>query len=405
MKEKLSERVKRIEPSATQSITAKAKELKACGVDVINFGAGEPDFDTPSHIKEFAKKSIDEGFTKYTPVKGIKELLEAICEKFKNDNNIEYSIDEVIVNCGGKHSFFNLMLATINPGDEVIIFSPYWVSYPEIVKFAGGIPVIMELSPDEDFIPDIEKLKALITRKTKFIVINSPANPTGALWGKEILEKILEIALEREVFIVSDEIYEKIIYDGEKHYSIASFSKEAKAITFTLNGVSKTYSMTGWRIGYMGGDKDVISAISKIQGQSTSNPTSLAQKAAYMALTGTQKTVEEMRKAFEERRDYIIEKLNEIEGINCRCPKGSFYAFPDVSNVYKFSGFKKLKKEHTEKPNSIILSEYLLDEAKVCVIPGFAFGADYGIRLSFATSLEDIKEGVKRIKTAIEKLI
>ena len=273
------------------------------------------------------------------------------------------------------------------------------------MKLANGIPVIMELSPKDDFLPDLDMLKNIVTSKTKFIVINSPANPTGALWGKEILEGILNIALENDIFIVSDEIYEKIIYDDEKHYSIASFSQSAKSVTFTLNGVSKTYSMTGWRIGYIGGDKEVISAISKLQGQSTSNPASISQKAAYIAITGSQNPVEAMRKAFEERRDYIIEKLNNIEGVSCRCPKGSFYAFPDVSNVYDFSGFRKLMQKYDKKPYSVILSEYLLDEGRVCVIPGIAFGADYAIRISFATSMDDIKKGVVRIKEAIERLI
>ena len=394
----ISKKVSLISPSVTLAITAKAKQMKADGIDVVGFGAGEPDFDTPEHIKEAAKKAMDEGFTKYTPASGTKELKEAICRKFKNDNNLDYSPDEVIVSCGAKHSIFNAILAICNEGDEVILPSPYWVSYPEMIKVAGAKQVIIKTTQENNFKITPQQLQEAITPKTKVLILNSPSNPTGMVYSKEELVAISEILVEKDVFCISDEIYEKIIYDGQEHISIASLGQDIKKLTIVVNGVSKSYSMTGWRIGYAVGPKEIIKAMSNLQSHSTSNPTSISQKAALAALEGSQEPLHNMVVEFIKRRDYIVEGLNSIEGVSCLKPQGAFYVFPDVSKI-----IGKTLKEQIIK-NSVLLTEILLEKANVAAVPGSAFGADDNLRLSYATSMENIVKGLDRLEALIAKL-
>ncbi|RLA88149.1 MAG: aspartate aminotransferase [Deltaproteobacteria bacterium] len=395
---KLSQKAMSIKPSATLAITAKANQMRAEGIDVISFGAGEPDFDTPEHIKKAAISAIEAGFTKYTPVGGIEELKEAIVAKLKRENKVEYDISEVLVSSGGKHSYYNVAQAMFDPGDEVIIPTPYWVSYPPIIKLAGATPVIIETSEEDGFKLSPDELKKVITKSTRALILNSPSNPSGTAYTKEELEEIANIALENNIYILSDEIYEKIIYDGFQQVSIASLSKEIKDKTIILNGVSKTYAMTGWRIGYTAGPKELISAMNRIQSQSTSNPSSISQKAALAALNSPQDDVYKMVEAFKERRDYIVKKLNSIPGIKCFNPIGAFYVFPNISNYFskKFNG-KTIK-------NSYDFTNYLLEKAKVAVVPGIEFGKEGYIRLSYATSLEKIKEGLNRLEEAVLSL-
>jgi aspartate aminotransferase len=394
----LSNRAKSLKPSPTLAINAKAKSMQAQGIRVISFGAGEPDFDTPKNIKEAAKKAIDEGFTKYTAVGGIDELKDAVIHKFKRDNHLTYKRSQILVSCGGKHSFYNLAQAFFDQGDEVIIPSPYWVSYPPMVSLAGATPVILNTTEENGFRITPEDLKRAVTRKTKALVINSPSNPTGGGYTKEDLTKIAEIAVSSGFFLISDEIYEKIVYDGFECISIASLSEEVKSRTFVLNAVSKTYAMTGWRIGYAAGPDEVISAMTNIQSQSTSNPESIAQKASVEALTGPQDDVGKMTAAFGQRRNYILDRLNRIKGVKCFKPLGAFYVFPNFSSYYgKAYQGKKIT-------NSTALADFFLDVARVAVVPGGEFGADPYERLSFATSMEDIREGIDRIEEALSKL-
>ncbi len=398
MELKLSRRVANLKPSATLAVDAKAKAIKAMGIDVIGFGAGEPDFDTPDNIKEAAIRALKDGFTKYCPVGGTDDLKEAIIEKLKRDNGIEYKKSEILVSCGAKHSLYNFAQAFLDEGDEVIIPSPYWVSYPEIVSLAGGVPVIVKTEEENGFKMLPEDFKGAITSKTKAVILNSPSNPTGSAYTKDELEKIASIALEKNVFIVSDEIYEKLVYDGFKHVSIASLGKEIKDITLVVNGVSKAYSMTGWRIGYAAGSERLIKAMTDIQSQSTSNPTSFAMKASVEALRGQQDTVATMVEEFSKRRDYMVRRLNAIKGIRCFNPAGAFYVFPNVSYYYGKSFNGKVINGSSD------FAEYLLEHAKVAVVPGIAFGADENIRLSYATSMETIREGIDRIEDALRKL-
>lgn len=393
----LSKRVSGIKPSPTLAIDAKAKALKAQGIDIVGFGAGEPDFDTPENIKEAAIKAIEEGFTKYTPVAGTDELKDAIIEKFKRDNGLNYDRSEIIVSCGAKHSLYNIAQALFDPGDEVIIPSPYWVSYPDQAILNDAIPVIIKTGDDFRLTPQI--LEEKITPKTKALILNSPSNPAGMTYDKKSLEGIAEIALKHKIYIISDEIYEKIVYDGFKHVSIASLSEEAKKMTLVVNGLSKSHSMTGWRIGYTAGTKEVISAMSNIQSQSTSNPTSIAQKAAVEALKGPQDSVRKMVEEFDRRRRYMVERLNRMDGVSCIMPSGAFYTFPKVSLLYGRSF------EGTVIKNSSDLARYLLEEGKVAVVPGEPFGADGYIRLSYATSMENIEKGLDRIEEALGKLM
>jgi len=394
----LSHRAKSLKPSPTLAINAKAKSMQAQGIQVVSFGAGEPDFDTPDNIKKAAKKAIDDGFTKYTPVGGIDELKDAIINKFKRDSHITYKRSEILVSCGGKHSFYNLAQAIFDQGDEVIIPAPYWVSYPPMVALAGGTPVIVETTEKNEFKITPEGLNKALTPKTKALIVNSPSNPTGSAYTKSELERIAEIAISKSFFVISDEIYEKIVYDGFQFTSIASLSDEMKKKTIIVHGVAKTYAMTGWRIGYTAGPEEVISAMNNIQSQSTSNPTSIAQKASVEALAGPQNEVEKMVSAFAERRNYIVDRLNKMPGVSCYKPAGAFYVFPNFSSYYgkSYQG-KKIE-------NSTHLADFFLDVARVAVVPGVEFGADPFERLSYATSMEDIEEGMNRIEDALKKL-
>jgi aspartate aminotransferase len=394
----LSNRAKSLKPSPTLAINAKAKSMQAQGIHVISFGAGEPDFDTPENIKLAAKKALDEGFTKYTAVGGIDELKDAIINKFNRDSYLTYKRSEIIVSCGGKHSFYNLAQAIFDQGDEVIVPAPYWVSYPPMVTLANATPVIVETTEKNEFKITPEDLKKAITPKTKALIINSPSNPTGSAYGKKELEKIAEIAISKNFFVISDEIYEKIVYDGFEFISIASLNEEIRKRTIIVHGVAKTYAMTGWRIGYTAGSEEIISAMNNIQSQSTSNPTSIAQKASVEALIGPQNEVERMVAAFGQRRNYIVDRLNKTPGVFCYKPVGAFYVFPNFSSYYgkSYQG-KKIE-------NSTHLADFFLDVARVAVVPGVEFGADPFERLSFATSMENIKEGLNRIEESLKKL-
>jgi aspartate aminotransferase len=398
MEKVISKRILELEESPTLAIMAKAKALKKEGKDIIGFTVGEPDFDTPQNIKEAAKRAIDAGHTKYTPVGGITELKEAIIGKFKRDNGLNYNESEILVSCGGKHSIFNLCQAIINPGDEVIIPAPYWVSFPPIVELAGGKAVIAHTDDASGFKMSKELFKELITKKTKALILNSPSNPTGSAYSLDELKEIAEVALENNVLVISDEIYEKIVYDDFEFSSFASLSKEVKKNCVVLNGVSKTYAMTGWRIGYAAGPTDIIKAMSKIQSQSTSNAASISQWAAVEALSGPQVTVSEMAKQFHKKRAVIIDGLNSIEGIECLMPKGAFYAFPNVSSFYGKKGGGKVIEGSTD------LAAYLLDTVEVAVVPGIAFGSDTHLRLSYACAIDDIKEGLKRLAQAFDAI-
>lgn len=395
---KLSARANRIQPSATLAITAKEKALKAQGVDVVGFGAGEPDFDSPDYVKEAGIEAIKKGYTKYTPVGGIDQLKDAIIERMKEDYGFGYDKAELVVSCGAKHTLFNLTQAIIDVGDEVIIPAPYWVSYPEQVTFAEGTPVILETREEDGFRIDPDELKKLITPKTKALVLNYPSNPTGVTYSESELRAIVDVAMAAGITIISDEIYDKIIYDGSKHTPVASLGEDVKKATILVNGTSKTYSMTGWRIGFAAGDKDVIKAMSNIQGQSTSNPTSIAQWAAVSAYASPQDLIAERTAEFEKRKNYIVERLNSIPGIKCVSPRGAFYAFPNVSAFYGKSFNGKAVN------SSLDFTGFLLEEARVAVVPGDSFGADANVRISFATSMENIVKGMDRIEEAAAKL-
>ena len=394
----LAKRVSKLKPSPTLAIDAKAKAMISQGMDVVNFGVGEPDFDTPDNIKEAAIKAIKNGFTKYTAVGGIDVLREAIVKKLKEDNNLIYSKNQIIVSCGAKHSLYNIAQVLFDRGDEVIIPAPYWVSYPDQVILNNAKPVIVDTSEDNNFMLNIKELKKKITKKTKAIILNSPSNPTGSAYNKNTLEEIAEIAVRKKIFIISDEIYEKIVYDGFKHISVASLNNKIKDLTIVVNGLSKSHSMTGWRIGYAAGPEEIISAMWKVQSQSTSNPTSISQKAAFEALTGPQDFIGEMVAEFDNRRRYIVERLNKIDGITCRMPQGAFYVFPNVSKLFGrgYDG-KKIK-------GSSDLSAYLLENAQIAVVSGDAFGADDYIRFSYAASMDAIRKGLDRIEDAIKAL-
>jgi len=394
----LSRRVRSINPSPTLAITAEAKRMKAQGIDVVGFGAGEPDFDTPDHIKEAAKKALDRGFTKYTPASGMRELKEAVCRKLKEENGLEYEPDQVLISCGAKHSIFNAILALCDEGDEVILPSPYWVSYPEMIKLAQAKPVIIKTTQENSFKITSQQLEEAISSKTKLFILNSPSNPTGMIYTKDELRIISDILTEARIYCISDEIYEKIIYDGWEHTSIASLNPRIKELTILVNGVSKTYSMTGWRIGYAAGPKEIIQAMSNLQSHSTSNPTSVSQVAAIAALQSSQEEVRRMVDEFQRRRDHIVKRLNRIPGISCLKPPGAFYAFPDISRI--------IGKSYNEKiiRNSISLAQLLLYEAKVAVVPGAAFGADEHLRFSYATSMENIDKGLDRVEEFVKKL-
>jgi len=395
---KLADRVNKIQPSPTLAIDAKAKALKAQGVDIVGFGAGEPDFDTPLNIKEAAKKAIDAGFTKYTPVGGTDELKDAIIAKMKNDHGLEYTRDEISVACGAKHSLYNISQALIQEGDEVIIPAPYWVSYPDQVVLAGGTPVFIETDEAAGFKITPAQLGKAITKNTKALILNSPCNPTGASYTIDELKAIGQVCLKHDFLIISDDIYERLMYDGMKFAEIAEVVPELKPRTVVVNGVSKTYAMTGWRIGYACGPKELMGAMTKMQSQSTSNPTSIAQKAAVEALTGPQDAVAAMAVEFEKRRTYIVERLNAMPGVTCFSSTGAFYVFPNFCGIYGKSFNGKIIGNSTE------FAAYLLEEAKVAIVPGVAFGADKYARLSYAVSMENIQKGMDRIEAAIKNL-
>ncbi len=389
----LSNRAKEIKPSPTLAIDSKAKAMKAEGLDVISFGVGEPDFDTPENIKEAAIKALRDGFTKYTAVGGTDKLKDAIIRKLEADNGLRYGRGEIVVSCGAKHSLYNAMQALLDPGDEVIIPAPYWVSYPEQAALAGATPVIVKTLEADRFLLTAEAFEKSITKKTKALVLNSPSNPTGFSYDSEALGRIAEIAVRNGVYIISDEIYEKLLYDGARHVSIASFGEEVKKRTVVINGVSKAYSMTGWRIGYAAGPAPLIKAMTSIQSQSTSNPASISQAAAVEALSGPQDSVARMAAEFDKRRRRIVEALNTIDGIRCVPPTGAFYVFPNTRALYGRS---------PEISSSSKLAMYLLEKAMVAVVPGDAFGDDDFIRLSYATGIGQIEEGVERIRKALE---
>ncbi len=392
----ISDKSKQVTPSSTLALTAKINAMVAGGLDVVKFGAGEPDFDTPDHIKSAAVEALNQGFTKYTPVAGITELREAIVDKFERDNGLSYEASQVIVSCGAKHTIYNILQAICNPGDEIIFAAPYWVSYIEMVKLADATPIVINTTPDQNFALTPDQIKSAVTEKTKAIIICSPSNPTGTTYSTESLQMIAELAVEHQFYLISDEIYEALLYDGAKHRSLASFGDAVKSLTFVVNGVSKAYSMTGWRIGYTAGPEDAIKAMSKIQSHSTSNPTSIAQKAALAAITGSQEPVVEMVKAFQKRRDLICQRLDDIDGVEYVRPQGAFYIFPDFSHHYG-----RTINGHSIN-SSQELAAYFLDEAKVGAVPGDGFGADNHMRFSFATSEIEINRGLDRIQKALE---
>jgi len=380
---KLASRIEKVKPSPTLALTAKAKKMQAEGKDIVNFGAGEPDFDTPDFIKDGAIEAIKSGFTKYTPTAGILELRQAISEKFKKDNSLQYSPEQIIVSCGAKHSIYNIISVLVDNDDEVIIPSPYWVSYPEMVYLAQGEPIFVETSPANNFKITPDQLKKNISKKTKLFIINSPSNPIGCVYTEREIREIASICVENNIYVISDEIYEKLIYDGVAHFSIASIDSKIYDLTITVNGASKAYSMTGWRIGYLGAPLEIAKAISRMQDHSTSCPTSIAQKAAVFALKEGDEFIKKMREEFKKRRDYIIMRLDNMSKIDYIRPQGAFYIFCNI----KYTGL-----------SSDNFSSRLLEEAGVSVIPGSGFGRDDYIRISFATNMKEIEKGMDRLE-------
>jgi aspartate aminotransferase len=379
----ISTRAAQLTPSLTLSIDSKAKAMKLEGIDICGFGAGEPDFDTPEHIKAAAIAALEGGFTKYTPSSGLPELRQAISDKFASDNGLEYRPSQIIVSNGAKHSCYNAILAVCEPGDEVVIPSPYWVSYPDMVRLVGAEPVIVQTSERNGWKMTAEEFENAMTPRTKMVIMNSPGNPTGAVYSREELEKIVEVAAEEDIYILSDEIYEKLVYDDVKHVSIASISKQAYDLTITVNGFSKSYAMTGWRLGYMGAPEAVAKAVDSIQSHSTSNPCSFAQKGAIAALKGDQQPLSDMHDEFDMRRNYMYDRISKIANITAVKPQGAFYILVNISQL----GL-----------SSQNFSDRLLSKANVAVIPGVAFGDDRTIRLSYATSIDVIKKGLDRFQ-------
>ncbi len=395
----ISDILKRIKPSPTIAVTQKARELKAAGKDVIGLGAGEPDFDTPDNVKDAAIKAIKEGDTKYTAVDGTPALKKAISEKFKRENNLSYSTDQITVGVGGKHVIYNLMMATLNKGDEVIIPAPYWVSYPDIVMLAGANPIVVECSEEQGFKLTAKDLERVITNNTKWVILNSPSNPTGACYTEQEIRNLAQVLRRNpHVSVLSDDIYEHIIYDNFEFFTIAQIP-ELKNKVVTMNGVSKSYAMTGWRIGYAAGEKEIIKAISKVQSQSTSNPSSISQAAAVEALNGTQDFISIRSKSFQERRDFVVSSLNDIDGINCLKPDGAFYVFPSCKGLI---GKKDKSGKKLETDTDFVQS--LLENNNVAVVQGSAFGLDGYFRVSYATSMEKLKVAMYRIKSFCESL-
>jgi len=388
-----------ISPSPTLAIDSKFKEMKKEGIDVVGFGAGEPDFDTPKHIKEAAINAINDGFTKYTPASGTIELKKAIVKKLKDENSLDYEISDIVVSNGAKHSLVNAFMAILNPGDEVVIPAPFWVSYPEMVKIADGTPVFLETCEENNFKFKVSDLENVVTKKTKALVLNNPSNPTGMLYTKSELKEIAEFCVKNNIYVISDEIYEALVYDGKESFvSIASFGDEIKDLTIIVNGVSKTYAMTGWRIGYTASNSKIAKAMANIQSHATSNPNSIAQVAATAALNGPKDEIKIMKNAFFERRNHLVELINGIEGVSSIKPDGAFYVMMNVSGLFS----KKYK--DTVISDVDTLCELLLCEVKLALVPGTGFGAPNYVRWSYATSMDNINEGIKRLKIFIEKL-
>ncbi len=395
----ISNNLNKIKPSPTIAVTQKARELKAAGKDVIGLGAGEPDFDTPDNIKEAAIKAIRDGDTKYTAVDGTPVLKKAIVDKFKRENNLDYDLDQITVGAGGKHVIYNAMMATLNDGDEVIVPAPYWVSYPDMVLLAGGTPIILECDEKQGFKLSPSELDKAITPKTKWIILNSPSNPTGACYSESDILELSKILIKHShVYILSDDIYEHVVYEGFKFFTIAQI-KELKDRVLTMNGVSKAYSMTGWRIGYAAGPKDIIKAIAKIQSQSTTNPSSISQAAAVEALNGKQDFIKERAKSFQERRDFVVSSLNQIEGIECLNPDGAFYVFPSCKALI---GKKDPNGNVINNDTDFVKS--LLEHSGIAVVQGSAFGLEGFFRISYATSMENLKKALEKIKNFCKEL-
>ena len=385
----ISSRAASLAPSLTLAISAKAKELRAAGEDVIGFGAGEPDFDTPQHIKDAAAQALADGFTKYTPSSGIPELRQAVADKFQKDYGVEYEPSQVIVNCGGKHSCFNVIYATCEAGDEVIIPAPYWLSYPEMAKLAGAKRVILETTDATEFKVTPEQLREAITPNTKLFILNSPSNPTGSVYTADEIKALGDVCVEKGVLIMSDDIYEKLVYDGAEFTSVTGFSEEHLAHTIIVHGLAKAYSMTGWRIGFLAAPKPIAQAINALQSHSTSNATSFAQKGAVAALTGPQTHLDEWLTEFNKRRSYAADRLNNMAGVSCVNSRGAFYLFPNIEGT----GLKSAE-----------FCERLLEQAKVAAVPGIAFGADNNFRISYATSMENIQNGMDRLNAFCKTL-
>ncbi len=393
----LSKRVTAIKPSPTLAIAAREKQMKSEGIDVVGFGAGEPDFDTPDNIKQAAIKALKDGFTKYTPVPGTDAARDAIVGKLKRDQDLDYERNQIIISCGAKHTLYNITQALFQEGDEVLIPAPYWVSYPDQLILADATPVIVETAEENGFTATVRDLQEAVTERTRALVINSPSNPTGGGYTRRQLEEIADFVKEKDLLVISDEIYEKLVYGGFEFTSIAQLPGMQDR-TVLVNGLSKVYSMTGWRLGYAAAPADLVGAMSKIQSQSTSNPTSFTLPAAVEALNGPQDFVEMMVAEFDKRRSYIVERLNGMDGVNCFDPVGAFYVFPNFAQLHKRSFKGKAIGDSTG------MADYLLGEARVAVVPGIAFGADDNARLSFATSMENIEKGLERIEAAIENL-
>ena len=395
---KFSKRVQSIHPSMALAVDAKAKELQASGLDVIGFGAGEPDFDTPTKIKQAGIDAIEQNETHYTPVGGVEALKQAIVDKLKRDNNLVYKKNQILISCGAKHSLFNLAQVLWEEGDEIIVPAPYWVSYPDIIRYTGAKPVIIDTLSENKFkiIPD--QIESVVNPNTRAIIINSPSNPTGSAYSKKELEAVAECALRNRLLIISDEIYEKIVFDGFEQYSICSLSKEVQDNSVLINGVSKSYAMTGWRIGYLAANEEIVKQAEKLQGQSTSHPTSISQAASIVALNEGEADLRWMVNEFQKRRNTLMECLLNIPSVDCYKPKGSFYTFPNFSAFYGKS-FKGKKVE-----GSTQLAKFLLEEGKVALVPGIAFGADKNLRMAFACSTDNIKQGVERITKTLELL-
>ncbi|MDY3929698.1 MAG: pyridoxal phosphate-dependent aminotransferase [Clostridia bacterium] len=391
----LSVKAKGISSSPTLAIDAKFKEMKANGEDVVGFGCGEPDFDTPQHIKDAAIAAINNGMTKYTPAAGTLELRKAVAKKFKEENGLDYAPADIVVSNGAKHSLVNAFMAILNPGDEVIIPGPFWVSYPEMVKIADGTPVIVDTAEENEFKVKPCDLQKALTDKTKAIVINSPSNPTGMVYTKEELKEIADFAVENDLYVVSDEIYEHLIYEGE-HISIASFNEEIKKRTIVINGVSKTYAMTGWRIGFAAAAPEIAKIMANLQSHASSNPNSIAQAAAVAALTGPKNEIERMRRHFLKRRNYMVEAINEIDGVSCKNPHGAFYIMMNIKSLMGTTMYGKVINTSDE------FADLFLEKEKVAVVPGSGFGADGYVRWSYATSMDNIVEGIQRLKNFLE---